>query len=119
MPLYGTLAGLLVASIAAVGIGASVESPRALMTRDDYVEARKSLDAQARIDLGQCRQLEGRDRSLCRVSANGQDRVRKAELEARYRGTVNAAAEAAAVKAKHSARTERARALADARPANS
>jgi hypothetical protein len=109
MAFYGTVAGFLVASVAAVGIGASIEAPRALMTRQDYVEARNAIDAQVRIELGQCRLLEGRDKALCRITARGDERVRKAELEARYRGTVEAESEAVAVKARTTARSERAR----------
>jgi len=114
MALYGTVAGFLVASVAAVGIGASIEAPRALMTRQDYVEARKVIDAQSRIALGQCRLLEAREKALCRITVRGDERVSRAELEARYRGTVEAESEAAAVKARSAARSERAR-MAEAR----
>lgn len=137
MPLYGSIVGLLVASVAAVGIGASLESPRSLMTRQDYDGARQEMDSQTRSALAQCRSLEGAARALCRATARADERVRRAELEARYRGTVESESEVrlARVRAAFevaraqcnertgearsacltSARSERARALADAR----
>jgi hypothetical protein len=93
MPLYGTFTGLVVASVTAVSIGASLDSPRSLMTRQDYVEAGRTIDTEARLALARCRDLDPSMRSPCRTSAHGDERVRRAELEARYRGTVEAAAE--------------------------
>jgi len=137
MPLYGSILGLLVASVAAVGIGASLESPRSLMTRQDYADARQVMDSQTRSALAQCRPLEGAAKTLCRATANADERIRRAELEARYRGTVESESEVRLAKVRAafdvararcnermgearsvcltSARTERARALADAR----
>jgi len=100
MRFYGTVAGILVASVAAVGIGASIESPRSFMTRYDYLEARKALDAATRQALSECRPLEAPDRALCRAIARADDRVRKAELESRYRGTVDAESDLQAAKAR-------------------
>ena len=116
MKIYGTLAGFVIASVAAVGIGAGIETPRSFMTRDDYVSARLTLESQTRLELGQCRVLESPDKSACRSGVRANDRVRKAELEARYRGTVDAESELQAVRARNAARAERARMLADARP---
>jgi hypothetical protein len=134
--LYATAASALLLTLA-LGIGAAVESPRSLLSQQVYVEARRALDAESRMALGQCRSLEGREKAICRAAARGDDRVRRAELEARYRGTVGAEAEVAGVRARaryevakagclarydervsclSAARAERARALADARP---
>jgi len=137
MPLYGSILGLVVASVAAVGIGASLESPRSLMTRQDYAEAQKAADSETRSALAQCRSLEGAAKALCRATARADEHVRKAELEARYRGTVESESEVRLAKVRAafdvararcnertgearstcltSARTERARALAEAR----
>src|SRR5258706_2532071 len=137
MPLYGSILGSLVASVAAVGIGASLESPRSLMTRQDYAEARQATDAQTRNALAQCRSLEGAAKGLCRATASAEERVHRAQLEARYRGTVESESEVRLARGRAtfeiararcnermgearsacltSARTERARALADAR----
>ncbi len=137
MPLYGSILGLVVASVAAVGIGASLESPRSLMTRLDYTEARQGMDSGTRSALAQCRSLEGAAKGLCRATARADERVRKAELEARYRGTVESESEVRLAKLRGafevararcnehsgearsacltSARSEHSRALADAR----
>jgi hypothetical protein len=93
MALYGTILGFLVAGVAAAGIGASFDSPRSLMTRQDYAQARQALESESRAAFARCRTLEARERALCRAAARGDDRVHKAELEARYRGTVEAAAD--------------------------
>ena len=103
MRFYGTLAGLFVLSAAAVGIGASVESPRSFMAGQDYVQARKMIEAEWRLALAQCRALEETRRSQCRALARADDQVRKAELEVRYLGTVNAQSDARAAKARREA----------------
>jgi len=103
MPLYGSFAGLCAVSVTAVGIGASLDSPRSLMTRQDYVQAGKVLEAQWRLALAQCRELEGARKSQCRTVARADDQVRRAELELRYLGTVNAQSEARAAKARREA----------------
>jgi len=100
MALYGAILGFLVAGAAAVGIGATFDSPRSLMTRQDYAQARSSLETQTRAALAHCRELESRERLLCRATARGDDRIRKAQLEARYRGTVEAAADVRLAKAR-------------------
>ena len=103
MPLYGTLTGLLIASVAAVGIGANLDSPRSLMTRHDYAEGKRVVEAQWRLALAQCRELEGTRKSQCRTLARADDQVRKAELELRYLGTVNAESDARAARARREA----------------
>lgn len=105
---HGLLFASLLAAAMAAGIGAGMESPRTLMTPHDYVEARKALEAETRFALGECRKLEGLEKLVCRAQARGEDRVRKAQLEARYRGTVAAEAHVDAARAK--ARYELARA---------
>jgi len=100
MALYGTILGFLVAVVAAAGIGATFDSPRSLMTRQDYAQARAVVETQTRNAFAHCRALEGRERQLCRAHARGDGRVRKAELESRYRGTVEAAADGRLAKAR-------------------
>ena len=136
--LYVTGAFALVISLTALGIGASVDSPRSLMSRGDYDQARRTIEAEARIALAQCRALEGRDKEVCKAQARGEERVSKADLDARYRGTVAAESDArlARTKAQYevarasctdrsgeergaclkAARAEKLKALADARP---
>ena len=101
--LYATLAGALLVSAAALGISAAVDSPRSLMAPTDFGEARKTIEADARLALGTCRDLGGQAKDLCKAEARAEERVRKADLEAQYRGTVAAAADAklARVKAQY------------------
>jgi hypothetical protein len=137
---YGGILAVLAATVAVAGIGASLESPRSLMTRQDYSEARKTLEAQTRRTLGECRTLEGRAKEVCRAEARAADRIHRAELDARYYGTVDAESGIAVARVKaqfevararcnelagdergtclKAARTERSRALAEARPSS-
>jgi hypothetical protein len=139
--LYATLVGALLVSAAALGISAAVDSPRSLMSRTDFGEARKTIETDARLALGTCRDLDGQAKDLCRAQARAEERVRKADLEAKYRGTVAAAADAKLARAKaqydvakvkctdqhgedklaclRSARAERAKALNEAKLASS
>ena len=89
-PVYAAFLGVLMLGVAAVGIGASGEPSRALMTRATYTAVRHSIESETRLALAQCRVLEGADKDRCRAQARGDDRVRKAELEARYAGTTTA-----------------------------
>src|SRR5688500_18319066 len=70
-------------SLAAMAIGAALEPSRALMTRQDYVQALKRIEADTRMALAHCRELQDSARTICRTRARGQDRIGKAELEAR------------------------------------
>ena len=136
--LYATGAFAALISLAALGIGASIDAPRSLMAREDYDQARRAIEAQASAALVQCGPHEGRDKDICKAQARGQERVSKAELDARYRGTVAAEANARLARAKaqydlarakcahrlgeekfvclKAARADKARALAEARP---
>jgi hypothetical protein len=101
--LFISLLLAVTASVAAMGISAAVDSPRTLMSRDDYRDALRGIDAATRDALGQCRPVELASREVCKAKARADERVRKAELQARYYGTVAAAAdvEVARVKAKY------------------
>ena len=124
-------------SAAAFGLNAHIGStPPSLMSRDDYASAKQEIASEARQAVGRCRALEGNARELCRAQARAEERVRLAELNARYLGTFRAIEEArlARVRAGHdvakaqcamtqesraecaaAARSEKARALAEAR----
>ena len=101
--LFVSLLLAVTASVAAMGISAAVDSPRTLMSRDDYRDALRGIEAATRDALWQCRSAEASAREVCKAKARAGERVRKAELEARYYGTVSAAAdlEIARVKAKY------------------
>ena len=97
---YAALAGAFLVSAAAMGISAAVDSPRSLMSPVDYGEAKRAIESDARAAYAKCHDEEGQARDICRAEARADERVRKAELEARYRGTVGAAADAKLARAK-------------------
>lgn len=94
---------------AALGIGAAVDSPRSLMSRADYSEGKKAIWGQTRVALARCREAEGVAKDICKAQARADERVKKANLEARYLGTVTAADEARIARMKASFEVARAR----------
>ena len=98
--LVATLAGALLVSVTAFGISAAVDSPRSLMSPTDYSAAKKAIEADAHALISKCRDQEGAARDVCKAEVRADERVRKAELEAQYRGTVSAAAEVKVAKVK-------------------
>jgi hypothetical protein len=98
--LYATIVGALMVSATALGLSAAVDSPRSLMSPVDYGAGKKAIEGEIRMSIAKCRDLEGQARDLCKVEARADERVRKADLEARYRGTVAAAADAKLARAK-------------------
>jgi len=139
-PLYAVFMATLLFSAAAFGLSFAVDSPRTLMSRSDYASARQAIESQTRAALGQCRAVEAATREICRAQARAAERVHRAELDARYRGTVAAAADLRVARAKgdfevararcnvldaaeraqclQAARTTEAKAVAAARPAS-
>lgn len=81
-------------AIGGFGLYGSVASPPSLMSRADARAARAALEVDARAALAACGALEGRAASVCKAQARGEARIRRADLEARYRGTAAAQAEA-------------------------
>jgi hypothetical protein len=138
--MYASLAGALMFSAAAFGINSAMDTPRTLMSRGDYAVAKTAIDAETRVSLGRCRDIESVAREVCKAEVRAEERVRKADLDARYHGTVAAAADARLARAKaqydvakakcggfasdrraeclHSARADKQRALADAKVAS-
>ena len=88
-------------SLAAVGIRAAVDTTPTLMSPVDFAQMKKGIEAETRLALGRCRDAAGSDREVCRAQARAEERIQKAELHARYYGTVAAqnAARTARVKA--------------------
>jgi len=137
---YASLAGALMFSAAAFGISSAMDTPRTLMSRADYSVAKKAIEGETRVSLGRCRDVEGTAREICKAEVRAEERVKKADLDARYHGTVSAAADARLARAKaqydvakakcgsyaseqkseclKSARAEKARALTDAKLAS-
>ena len=101
--IYATLVAALLVSATAWGISAAVDSPRSLMAPSDYNSAKSAIESDTRAAIAKCRDSEGKSREVCKAEARADERVRKADLEARYRGTVGAAADAkiARVKARY------------------
>ena len=129
----------LLLSLGALGLGAAVDSPRTLMSRTDYNAGRKAIESETRAAFAQCRPLTGAERDVCKAQARAEERVKVADLQARYHGTVAAAEDARLARVKagfdvararceaesgdskpdclKAAREDRARALAQARQA--
>ena len=100
---------LVLTSVAAVGIGASVDSPRTLMSPTDYSAGKHAIEAQSRLALGRCRALGAAEKEVCRAEVRADERVQKADLAARYHGTVTAALDARHARAKAAYDVARAR----------
>jgi hypothetical protein len=94
------LLGILLVSASALGIGAAIGLPRTLMARSTYLEAKNSIETDSRAAYGLCHSLEGVSRRVCNAQARGDEHVRKAELEAQYLGTTQAATNVRIAKAK-------------------
>jgi hypothetical protein len=87
-------------SMAALGIGAAVDSPRTLMSPSDYMAGKRAIEAEIRLALARCREVPASQRDICKAEARGEERVRKAELSARYHGTVSSLDEVRLARAK-------------------
>lgn len=100
---------LFMLSVAAVGIGASVDSPRTLMSPIDYRVAKHAIESDARAAIALCRGTKGVQRDVCKAEVRAEERVKKADLTARYHGTVAAAEEARQMRVKAQYEVSRAR----------
>jgi hyperosmotically inducible protein len=98
--LYTTLVAALLVSATAYGISAAVDSPRSLMSPTEYSAAKQAIESQARTALAGCRDMDGQAKDVCKAEARADERIRKADLDAQYRGTVAAAADARLARAK-------------------
>lgn len=106
-PVFGPALAIffaIVASLGAVGIGAAVDTPSTLMSPADHAALRKAVAAETRLALAACRELHGVERDICKAEARAQERIARADLQARYHGTVSTA---------HDARRARVKALYD------
>ena len=114
--LFVTLLFAVTASVAAVGISAAVDTPRSLMSRDDYRVALRGIQAGTRMALAECRGTDMAARDICKARVRADERVRKAELDARYYGTFSAAQDVQVARIK--ARYDVARAQCGALPSD-
>src|SRR4051812_35071105 len=65
---------LVLTSIAAVGIGASMDSPRTLMSPADYAAGKRAIESQSRQALGSCRTLSSAEKEICRAQVRADER---------------------------------------------
>lgn len=100
-------------SVAALGISAAVDTPRTLMSRADYGTAKRALEAESAVGYASCRNQKGVAREICKAEVRGNERVKLADLQARYYGTVSAAENAREARVK--ARFDVAKAQCNAR----
>jgi hypothetical protein len=98
--LVTAVAGACLFSAAAFGIGAAMTSPATLMSPGDYAHERGLLDRATDAAQARCRGFKEGALAICRAEVDAGDRTRRAELDARYYGTVEAAATARLVAAR-------------------
>lgn len=89
--LYASITAALLVSATAWGISAAVDSPRSLMAPSDYNAAKSAIESDTRAAAARCRGEDSQARDVCKAEVRADERVRKAELDARYRGTVASA----------------------------
>ena len=94
------LAGTLFFGAAAFGIDAAMDNTRSLMSRPDHDRALADIERTTRAALAECRQGVEPARELCRTRARAADRIARADLDARYYGTVGAETNAQLVRAR-------------------
>jgi len=94
------LASLLGVTAFGIGIAAGVGSSPSLMSKIDYREAGKVIDAAVRLAAAECRGHANAAKDICMAESAGADRIRKAELEVSYRGTTAAIANAGLARAR-------------------
>ncbi len=80
--------------------GASMAASADTMTKADYKAERTRIDAVQDADLARCKQLSGNANDICKLEARGADKVAIADLDARNKGTKEAAYDARVVRAK-------------------
>jgi len=108
-----TLAAVALVAAAGYGVQSAMSTAPTLMSPGDHDQAWRSIEQATRAALGRCRGLPESARHLCRAEARARDRVDKAELDARYYGTIEAQARAEDVRAR--ARFDVARSECEAR----
>jgi hypothetical protein len=87
---------------AAYGLQAAFDTPPTLMSRSDHDRQWREIERNTRASLGHCRSRPEQLREACRARTHAEDRVAKADLDARYFGTVQAQANARDVRARTS-----------------
>jgi len=88
--LIAAIVGVSLASatlvMATVGAG-----PRStLFSPDEYEAAGAAIGDETRMSLAGCKKLTGPEKLVCMTEARSQEKIRRADLEARYLGTFDA-----------------------------
>jgi len=92
--------GLLASATAlAFGIGAVLDRPATLMAPSDYLAMKAAIEVDSNVALDKCLILEGTAFGVCIATVRADERTRRAQLEAQYLGTADAAASALQVSA--------------------
>jgi hypothetical protein len=107
-----TLAAAVFFGAAGYGIQSAFDTQPTLMSAADHDREWRSIEGRTRAALGRCRREREDARESCRMRARADDRVAKADLDARYYGTVQAEARARGVRARARFETARAECLA-------
>ena len=90
---------LMIALMAAGGLSvcgassAQMLAPKTMATpisKDNYVAAKASADAQYKVDKDACASLSGNAKDICIAQAKGKDNIAKADAEAAYENTPKA-----------------------------
>ncbi|HEY2629398.1 MAG TPA: hypothetical protein VGI57_09740 [Usitatibacter sp.] len=74
--------------------------PKRTMTRAEYTSQKDSIEADYKAAHATCAPLAGNAKSVCRVEAKSDEKTKLADLEAQYKGTPSADADARITKAK-------------------
>ncbi len=74
--------------------------PKRAMSRAEYSAEKKRIQADYKSSHEACKPLAGNSREVCRVEARSDEKVKLADLEARYKATPSAQAAARVARAK-------------------
>ncbi len=74
--------------------------PKRAMSRAEYSAERERIQADYKSSHEACKPLSGNSREVCRVQARSDEKMRLADLQARYKATPSAQADARVAKAK-------------------
>ena len=74
--------------------------PARTMSRADYSSQKESIEADFKAAKEKCKPMTGNAKDVCHAEAKADEKIRKADLEAKYKGTPGAEYDAKVAKAK-------------------
>jgi hypothetical protein len=109
--------GAVIASVGAIGIDAATVFAPQSITRLEYANALAAVDSDREQALARCEEGAGAEREICRAEAAGDESIRVADIEARFRRTQEAAraAQRARIEARYHVERARCTSLGGAR----